>query len=120
MQLTRNFHSSEFRCKCRDRGLDVDDSWCHGEVWVHRELVEKLQELRDHFGKPVVINSGCRCPRYNAYVGGAKMSQHKRGTAADIVVKDVPPKEVAQVARELGFYVIEYDTFTHVDVRQYI
>lgn len=120
MQLTKNFHRDEFRCRCRDRGLDVDDTWCHGESWPHRELVERLQKLRDHFGKPVTINSGCRCPRYNAYVGGTKMSQHKRGTAADVVVKDVPPNEVAQVARDLGFYVIEYPTFVHVDVRQYI
>jgi len=119
-QITDNFHVSEFRCRCKDKGLDVDGTWCHGESWPHRELVERLQKLRDHFGRPVRINSGCRCPRYNQHVGGARMSQHKRGTAADIVVDGVSPKEVARVARGLGFYVIEYETFTHVDVRQYI
>ena len=119
-QLTKNFNEDEFRCPCKAKGLDVDDSWCHGEVWVHRELVEKLQAIRDHFNRPVRINSGCRCPQYNRHIGGAKMSQHKRGTAADIVVEGVSPKEVARVARDIGFYVIEYPTFTHVDIRYLI
>jgi len=48
------------------------------------------------------------------------MSQHKRGTAADIQVKGVAPAEVARVARNLGLHVIEYETFVHVDIRKYI
>lgn len=120
MRLTTNFHRAEFACRCADRGVDVDDTWCHGESWPHRELVERLQQLRDHFGVPIIVISGCRCPAYNAHVGGARMSQHKRGTAADIVVQGVEPTDVARVARDLGFFVIEYPTFTHVDVRQYI
>lgn len=120
MRLTEHFHADEFRCKCRARGLDTDDAWCHGEVWVHRELVERLQKLRDRVGKPVFITSGCRCPSYNAYVGGARKSQHKRGTAADIVVKGVPLDELEQVAREVGFtWTKPYPEqgFLHVDVR---
>lgn len=120
MQLSPNFHRSEFACRCAHLGVDVDDTWCHGESWPHRELVDKLQRLRDHFGVPVKINSGCRCPAYNAYIGGARMSQHKRGTAADIVLQGVKPAEVARVATDLGFFVLEYKTFTHVDVRQEI
>lgn len=120
MQLTENFRRDEFRCRCRERKLDKDDTWCHGDSWVHYELVMRLQQLRDHFKSPVTITSGCRCPRYNLYVGGAPMSQHKRGTAADIVVQGRTPKEVARVARELGLFVIEYPTFTHVDIRNYI
>lgn len=120
LQLSENFRRDEFRCRCADRGVDVDDTWCHGESWPHRELVDRLQQLRDHFDVPVTITSGCRCPAYNAYIGGARMSQHKRGTAADIVVKGVPPAEVARVARNLGLHVIEYETFVHVDIRKYI
>ena len=120
MQLTENFHRDEFRCRCQERGLATDETWCGGESWVHYELVGRLQQLRDYFRAPVTITSGCRCPRYNLYVGGAPMSQHKRGTAADIIVKDVAPAKVAQVARDLGFYVIEYETFVHVDIRKYI
>lgn len=119
-RLTKNFTADDFRCRCKAKGLDVDDTWCHGEVWVHRELVERLQELWDRLGRPVKVLSGCRCPRYNAYVGGSRMSQHKRGTAADIVVEGIASKEVAKIAKELGLFVIEFQDFMHVDVRRMI
>lgn len=119
-RLTKNFTTDDFRCRCKAKGLDVDDTWCHGEVWVHRELVERLQELWDRLGRPVKVLSGCRCPHYNAYVGGSRMSRHKRGTAADIVVEGVAPEEVAKVARSIGLYAIVYPTSTHVDIRYFI
>lgn len=43
-----------------------------------------LDPLREMYGKPITINSGYRCPKLNAAVGGAKSSQHMRGEAADI------------------------------------
>ena len=49
-----------------------------------------LQPLRDHLGKPVVINSGFRSQAVNMAVGGAKNSQHTKGEAADIKCKDFP------------------------------
>ena len=49
-----------------------------------------LQPLRDHLGKPVVINSGFRSQAVNMAVGGAKNSQHMKGEAADIKCKDYP------------------------------
>ena len=47
-----------------------------------------LQPLRNHLGKPVVINSGFRSQAVNMAVGGAKNSQHTKGEAADIKCKD--------------------------------
>ena len=43
-----------------------------------------LDPLREMYGKPITVNSGYRCPKLNAAVGGAKSSQHIRGEAADI------------------------------------
>lgn len=43
-----------------------------------------LDPLREMYGKPITVNSGYRCPKLNAAVGGAKTSQHMRGEAADI------------------------------------
>lgn len=120
MRITKNFNRSEFACNCAAKGFAEDTSWCGGESWVHRELVVRLQALRDHFNAPVTVTSGCRCPRYNEFVGGAPKSQHKRGTAADIVVQGTLPQDVAKAARDMGFYVLEYSTFVHVDIRQYI
>ena len=55
------------------------------------------------------------------HVGGTPKSQHLRGTAADIVVREISPLAVAQFAEYLlgdrgGLGV--YPSFTHVDVRE--
>ena len=49
---------------------------------------EVLEPLRSHFGQPVVISSGYRCPPLNRAVGGSPNSQHLKGEAADIRVPD--------------------------------
>ena len=38
-----------------------------------------LDPLREMYGKAITVNSGYRCPKLNAAVGGAKNSQHMRG-----------------------------------------
>lgn len=47
-----------------------------------------LQPLRDWYDKPIVINSGYRSPQLNKAIGGSTTSQHCKGEAADIAVKD--------------------------------
>lgn len=108
-QLAKNFRVREFACS---DGSDV--------IFVSMGLVDILQKIRDHFGKPVNINSAYRTPGKNKSVGGAAYSQHLYGTAADISIKGVSPKTVADYAETLlpqsgGIGI--YGTFTHVDVR---
>ena len=43
-----------------------------------------LDPLRRSWGKPILVNSGYRCPRLNTLVKGARNSQHMLGQAADI------------------------------------
>ena len=107
--LTKNFKVREFACK---DGSDV--------IFISMDLVEILQKIRDHFGKPVNINSAYRTPTYNKKVDGAAYSQHLYGMAADISISGVSPKEVAAYAETLlpktgGIGI--YGSFTHVDVR---
>lgn len=53
--------------------------------------------VRDHFGVPVRLNCGYRCPKHNAQVSGAsKTSKHMSGLAADIAVVGVHPMRVAR------------------------
>lgn len=110
----KNFKREEFACKC--------GKYCNGfPVEPDPELVEILQKIRHHFGKPVHINSAIRCEKHNTNVGGASGSQHKKGTAADIRVEGISPGEVAAYAETLlpGTGGIgRYATFTHVDVRK--
>lgn len=45
-----------------------------------------LDPLRRLYGKPIIINSGYRCPELNKRVGGISNSWHTQGNAADIHV----------------------------------
>lgn len=86
-------------------------------MYVVLELVEKLQQLRNELGRPVIITSGYRTPEHNKRVGGASKSLHTLGQAADIVVSGVSSAQVAQAAEKVGFGGIGiYAGFTHVDI----
>lgn len=53
-------------------------------VNLEKLIANVLQPLRDKYGKPIIVDSGYRCPKLNTAVGGAKTSQHLYGQAADI------------------------------------
>ena len=106
-KLSANFTVKEFACKDGNVAVLVDDN-----------LVNGLQKIRDHFGKPIHINSAYRTAAHNKAVGGSPNSQHLQGKAADIVIAGVSPLAVAQYAEHIGMGGIGlYDGFTHVDSR---
>lgn len=106
-KLSTNFKVKEFACK------DGSD-----KILIDTELVELLQNIRNHFGKPITINSGYRTPAHNKKVGGSNNSYHTKGQACDIVVKGVHPIIVSMYAEKLNAGGIGvYKTFTHVDTR---
>lgn len=72
------FKEHEFRCKC---GV------CYSSVVMDKRLLVALDRMRSRFGKPIVINSGIRCPEHNREEGGIKNSSHLSGKAADIRVE---------------------------------
>ena len=54
-----------------------------------RALVEAvLDPAREQLGKPITVNSGFRCAKHNAHVGGVVNSQHLRGEAVDLCCED--------------------------------
>lgn len=108
--ITNNFTASEFACKGKN--------CCH-TTKIDGDLVNYLQKIRDHFGKPVKIGSGYRCPTYNSRVKNAsKKSKHMLGMAADISIKGVAPSEIAKYAESIGVKGIGlYTTFVHIDTR---
>ena len=109
-KLTANFAIYEFACK---------GSGCCSTVKIDSELVAILQKIRDHFGKPVYLNSAYRCAKHNAAVGGSSGSYHTKGMAADIRVEGEDPKEVAKFAESIGVLGIGlYSNFVHVDTRK--
>jgi len=107
--LSPNFSSAEFCCKCG----------C-GYCKINNALLFALEAIREHFGQPITITSGCRCETHNANVGGKPGSRHLHGEAADMKVKWISPAEVAAYAANLigdRGGVGRYSNFTHIDVR---
>ena len=88
-------------------------------IIIHKDMLDKLNTLRQALNKPVVITSGYRTPEHNARIpGAATESMHLEGKAADITVAGMTPAQVAEAAEKVGFNGIGvYSTFTHVDVR---
>lgn len=74
-----------------------------------------LEPVRERLGKPIVVNSGFRCPIHNRAVGGATASQHMKGEAADLRI-DGKPEDLAKtiVANGTWDQLILYPTFVHV------
>ena len=90
------FSMNEFECHC---GCRMPDSAKANIV----ALVEQvLDPARERYGKPVCVNSGYRCARHNAAVGGVVGSQHTRGEAADICCDD--NERLAKIIEENGRY----------------
>jgi uncharacterized protein YcbK (DUF882 family) len=112
-KLSPHFSASEFECRCcgrlPDKGIPI-------------ALINGLEELRAAAGgKPVRILSGYRCKHHNHRVGGAKRSQHLFGRAADIVIGQLFPYQVVDIAKGIQVFhdggIGQYSNFTHVDVR---
>lgn len=108
--LSANFKVKEFACH------DGSD-----EVLIDSDLVNILQQIRDHFGKPITINSAYRTAAYNKKVGGSSSSYHTKGMAADIKISGVSAVELGLFAQTItkgvGIYYYGSTEFVHVDSR---
>ena len=116
--ISKNFRWEEFTCRC---GCEMPN-----QVQINIQVLVSvlLQPIRKQLGRAIHIGSGYRCKKHNKAIGGAKYSQHKEGTAADIVVRGMEPACVYSLLDEhlsnhykssgLG----KYPSFTHVDLRK--
>lgn len=108
--LSPNFKVRDFAC---NDGSDI--------ILINPHIVELLEKIKAHFGKPLRLNSGYRTPTYNKKVGGRKKSQHMFGNAADFRIDGVRPSEVSSWLKTFHTGGIgTYPSFTHVDVRNLI
>lgn len=109
-KLSANFRAREFDCL---------GSGCCSTTPIDEKLVDYLQQIRTHFGKPVHITA-YRCKIHNAKVANAAAnSYHIYGRAADFHIDGVDTKEIAKYAESVGIKGIGlYDTFVHIDTRE--
>lgn len=108
-----HFRREEFRCRCGGKA-------CNGFPAEPEEgLVRLAETVRGHFGVPVILSSGVRCPAHNRAVGGVANSRHLQGKAMDFSVKGVPAGTVVKYVQGLQgvryTYAID-GSFVHMDV----
>lgn len=91
----KHFRKEEFLCRCGK---------CEMPAEVEANIVALVENVldpaREKFGKPITVNSGYRCPKHNAAVGGVANSQHLQGEAADITSAD--NEQLAKIIEENG------------------
>ena len=108
---THNFNLNEFSCKC-GCGFNIID----------QRVINMAQTIRDALGVPVRVNSGCRCEKHNAKVGGVKGSKHTKGLAADLSC-ELGTQKMFDTVKNLHAegklqdldYCIKYKNFIHID-----
>ena len=118
MNFTKHFKIKEFNCK---DGTPVPPQYLSNA----KKVADQLEVLRAALGgRPIIITSGYRTPEYNKKVGGVGGSAHLTASAADIVVRGIPPAQVAATIEKLidagkmqegGIGI--YKTFVHYDIR---
>lgn len=90
MHLTEHFSLAEFERSATASANHINNHVPESLVPSLKHLCEQvLEPLRKHYGKPIVISSGYRCPKLNAIVGGARHSQHMKGEAADLHIPSI-------------------------------
>lgn len=87
---------------------------------LNRKLRGLLMKIENHYGRPVIVNSGCRSIKKNRRVGGARKSYHLRCMAADIKVAGVSKTSLLRFVRRLpgrgGVGTYCRNSIVHVDV----
>ena len=114
MKLSKNINSNEISCKC---GCGFNKA--------STTLIEMVQDVRNHFNKPVLFTSCCRCKKHNKNEGGAKRSYHlpdlnNVARGADIRVKDIDNDDVADYLEKKypnSAGIGRYKSWTHIDDR---
>lgn len=114
--ISENFSYEEFEESVKAEENKIDNSIPSPEVKEHIKalVLNVLQPLRAAWGKPLVLNSGYRCPALNKIVGGRPTSQHLKGEAAD--VRTDSPYQLACLASKLKLpydQMILYPEFVH-------
>ena len=80
-QLSEHFKLGEFT---KSNHPEVYNIPSHVAIENMKRICGWLEELRDRYGQPIIINSGYRSPQLNKKVGGVSTSNHLTGCAVDI------------------------------------
>jgi uncharacterized protein YcbK (DUF882 family) len=85
-----NFSRSEFVCRFTDK--------CEMDF----EFIEVLQEIRDEYKKPIIINSGYRDRKHPLEIDKATPGEHTLGLAEDIRCSHLDAIKILEIAIKKG------------------
>lgn len=86
--LTASYFSLDEILAKNDRSELIDLIQDPAKVSNMQNLLHILDDLREEYGKPIIINSFYRDTAHNLRVGGVKTSKHLCGAAVDITSSD--------------------------------
>lgn len=82
---TKYFKVSEILCSDTAKKHNIDNTPTDDTIIDNLNYtLNRLNEIREKYGKPIYINSGYRCDELNSLVGGVKDSKHRLGLAVDL------------------------------------
>lgn len=92
MNYGKYFSEAEFRCKCGCGSTKMDQAF-----------VDRLNALREAFGKPLRVSSGYRCPKHPIEAKKASTGMHTTGKAVDFAVERGDAVNLLAIALRMGF-----------------
>jgi|TergutCu122P5_1016488.scaffolds.fasta_scaffold2205029_7 hypothetical protein len=121
MQITEHFTLAELtRSQIAARRGIINQPNPRQKANLRRLCESVLEPLREALARPVHVNSGFRCRKLNAAIGGSPRSAHMDGCAGDITVPGMTSREVAKAIASLDLpidtLIMEFDQWVHVAV----
>jgi uncharacterized protein YcbK (DUF882 family) len=116
VQLSENFSSREFSCKCVNSDC-VDQK-------ISKDLIDRLQKLRTELGAPLRITSAFRCTKHQAALRGSGIktatgtSTHELGEAVDVQRIDRTTTGLEPLAAKHFESIGISKNFLHLDTRK--
>lgn len=115
MKLSKNFTLEEMLYSATAEARHIKNTMFDTATCVANltGLCQKvLQPIRDHFG-PVIVSSGYSCETLNKVIGRKNNSQHAKGEASDLQLKNGSNYEMAKWIRDnLEFDQLIYEART--------
>ena len=116
MKLSAHFSLAEFTKSQTAERKGIDNTPDDNHIEAMEQLCHAvLEEIRYHFQRPMVINSGYRSPALCEAIGSKSTSQHAKGQAADIEIPGVDNLKLAQYKHGITCPIYKYNEFSPIN-----